>query len=199
MQYGVVEHRFAAAAPAPDQELLRRYGHSSIVPTRYSTSSFVSHALGHLYRERLLARTDVVATGYWYYLRVVPAFAQPETAPNIETISGTAFATKHDIDSDTWLDDRIRQRVVQPAEQSFDADLRVGGDGQGVVLCCSFCASPCGTSGRASDAPRSRRAADGEDHWRTAPNRRSASRRISRREPGTCIVRRFARWTSSDR
>ena len=102
VEYGVVEHRIAVAAPATYAELLSRYGHASLGPTRYSTSSFLSHALGQLYREGLLDRTDVPATGYWRYLRLVPAFAQPGISPIITTTTWAAFAAEHDIDPDTW-------------------------------------------------------------------------------------------------
>jgi hypothetical protein len=100
-EYGVVEHRYSEVAPASYRELLSRYGHTSLGPTRYSTS-FLSHALAQLYREGALARTDVPATGYWHYLRIVPAFAKPEANPDIETTAWTAFATRHGIDPETW-------------------------------------------------------------------------------------------------
>jgi hypothetical protein len=102
VEYGVVEHRFAEIAPATYAELIRRYGHASLAPTRYSASSFLSHALGQLYRERLLDRNDVPATGYWRYLRQVPAFAQPATMANVRTTSWESFATEHGIDPQVW-------------------------------------------------------------------------------------------------
>jgi hypothetical protein len=110
VEYGVVEHRFAAVSPDAYRDLLVRYGHTSLAPTKYSTSSFLSHALAQLGREGLLVVTSVDATGDGRYLRAVPAFARPETPPDIETTSWAGYASHHGIDPATWPASAARRR-----------------------------------------------------------------------------------------
>jgi hypothetical protein len=50
-EYGVIEYRFSQADPATYRHLLGRYGHRAIAPAKYTTSSFLGGALGHLWRE----------------------------------------------------------------------------------------------------------------------------------------------------
>lgn len=101
VEYGVVEFRLAVAEPDTYKRLLELYGHASIAPTRYSTSSFVAHTLSQLHREGLLSVEWTASSGYWSYLSRVSAWALPQTGPG-EVLSWAEFAESIGVDPRSW-------------------------------------------------------------------------------------------------
>lgn len=101
VEYGIVEHRFAAAMPDVYRQLVDRYGHRSLKPSSYTASAFLSHALGQLAREGLLVLSWTKGTGYWDYLDRVSAWrlpGEPDAAPT----SWSEFAAREGIDEQSW-------------------------------------------------------------------------------------------------
>lgn len=94
VEYGVVEHRFAQAAPEVYSSLVDRYGHRAVRPSKYTASSFLGGALGQLWREELVAGVWGPATGYWSYNSGISAYARPETSEDVPILSWADFATE---------------------------------------------------------------------------------------------------------
>jgi hypothetical protein len=92
VEYGIVEYRFAQEAPATYRKLVDQYGHASGRKSKYTASSFLSHALGQLAREGMLVYTEVKATGYWDYLSKVSAWRRAETSPDTPLTTWDDFA-----------------------------------------------------------------------------------------------------------
>ena len=101
VEYGVVEYRIAKEEPSAYRTLLDIYGHASLGPTRYSTSSFISHTLAQLQKEGLLIVDWTKATGYWSYLSRVSAWALPGT-PSGQILTWVDLAASLDVDPSTW-------------------------------------------------------------------------------------------------
>ncbi|MGE0305023.1 MAG: hypothetical protein AB7N61_12315 [Acidimicrobiia bacterium] len=102
VEYGIVEYRFAQEAPASYRALVDQYGHVNVRPTKYTASSFLSHALGQLSREGLFVYTEVKATGYWDYLSKVSAWRRSETSPDTPLTTWADFATSIGAAPDVW-------------------------------------------------------------------------------------------------
>ncbi len=66
-EYGLVERAYALANPDDFHVLIERYGHTAIVASRYTTSSFLARALGDLSRHGAIAWHGGTATGRWSY------------------------------------------------------------------------------------------------------------------------------------
>ena len=104
VEYGVVEHRFAAAFPTEYRAVIDRYGHTHFGPKRYTASAFLAKVLWALHHEGALAVEWVPATGRWSYNSRVSGWALPRAGgvPAKDVLSWEAFARQHDIDPDTW-------------------------------------------------------------------------------------------------
>lgn len=104
VEYGIVEHRFAGASPAAYRQLVERYGHVSVQPSKYTASAFLSHALSQLAREGLVELSWTKGTGYWTYLTRVSAWALVGTGadPAVSTLNWSDFAVDSGLDPDVW-------------------------------------------------------------------------------------------------
>lgn len=102
VEYGVVEHRFAALAPHAYRELVGRYGHASLADTRYSASMFLAGALGQLRDEGLLRKSVVKGTGYWSYLSTVSAWALASEPAGSIAVSWEQYAGDEGLDPTSW-------------------------------------------------------------------------------------------------
>lgn len=104
VEYGVVEHRYAAAHPDEYATLVDRYGHTALAPSRYTASAFLAKALGQLSREGALAFRSVPATGRWRYNGQISGWCIPGTPAEAsdEVLSWEAFAAEQGIDPETW-------------------------------------------------------------------------------------------------
>lgn len=92
VEYGVGEHRCAAADPAAYKVLVERYGHRAVRPSKYTASSFRGGALGQLWQEKLVTGTWDPATGYWSYNREVGCYAIAGTSEGSPFLSWEEYA-----------------------------------------------------------------------------------------------------------
>lgn len=104
VEYGVVEHRYALAHPAEYRQLVARYSHTALGPTRYSASAFLARALGQLSREGAVVFRSVKATGRWAYNSDISGWCLPDTsAENLaEVLSWRDFAIQNGMDPEDW-------------------------------------------------------------------------------------------------
>ena len=104
IEYGVLEHRYAKENPAAYKQLVDRYGHTALEPTRYSASAFLARALGQLSREGAVVFRSVPATGRWSYNGSISGWCLPGTGAedDDDVLSWAAFAESKDIDPETW-------------------------------------------------------------------------------------------------
>ena len=77
VEYGVVEHDYAAANPEDFARLVDRYGHTAVAAKKYTTSAFLALALGELSRRGTLLCRFGPATGRWSYNSQVSYWALP--------------------------------------------------------------------------------------------------------------------------
>ncbi len=107
VEYGIVEHRYKRLRPdVYYDELLPRYGHTKIGPKRFTTSSFIAAALGHLERDGILAWSQTKATGYWAYNGVISSWAVPPEPPADQRLTWVEFAGDQGLDPQDWVLDR---------------------------------------------------------------------------------------------
>jgi hypothetical protein len=78
VEYGVVEHLFSQADPTTYKHLVERYGHRTVKPSKYTVSSFLGGALGHLWREELIGGLWGPATGCWSSNGVIGCYVLAE-------------------------------------------------------------------------------------------------------------------------
>lgn len=67
VEYGVLEHAYAAAHPDDFEFLVDRYSHTAVAATHYSASAFLAGALGVLHRRGEVLLRMAPATGRWHY------------------------------------------------------------------------------------------------------------------------------------
>lgn len=67
VEYGVVEHAYAAANPKDFALLVQRYGHSAVNRGQYTASAFLARTLGDLSRSGDVLFHEGPATGRWSY------------------------------------------------------------------------------------------------------------------------------------
>jgi hypothetical protein len=91
-EWGIVEHRYAELRPTIYRDLVSRYSHTALGPTKYSTSAFLGQAAGTLARQEHLALRFVDATGYWSYNGRISAFTLSPAAPDAALVSWAQFA-----------------------------------------------------------------------------------------------------------
>ena len=94
VEYGVIEHRFSVAAPEVYKELVRRYGHTTRGPSKYTASAFLGGALGQLWREELVEGRWGPATGYWKYNGQVGCYGPAGTPDDGPILSWATFASE---------------------------------------------------------------------------------------------------------
>jgi hypothetical protein len=102
LEYGIVEHRYAAHNPAAYADLVGRYSHTRFGPTRYSASVFIGRALWTLHREGVLDRMDGLATGYWDYNHRLSAWARPPVPEDAGVVTWAEFAEMQGFDPKDW-------------------------------------------------------------------------------------------------
>jgi hypothetical protein len=98
-------------SPDTYRTLVDRYGHTANGPSKYTTSSFLGGALGHLWREGSVAGRWGPATGYWRYNSQVGTYAPSSTPEDGEVLSWAEFARETlNVDPRDWppLDHRSR-------------------------------------------------------------------------------------------
>lgn len=104
VEYGIVEHRYRSANPSRYAFLLRRYGHTSIAPSPYTTSSFIAGALGRMASAGLVAPGVFgPATGYWAYNTQISYWALPGLEGSVATLTWKAFAEGRGVNADQWV------------------------------------------------------------------------------------------------
>jgi len=77
IEYGVVEHKYAARCPKDFAEIVGRYGHTAIKPSRYTASAFLAGVLGALSRQGSLLYHSGPATGHWHYNGTISWWSLP--------------------------------------------------------------------------------------------------------------------------
>jgi hypothetical protein len=103
VEHGIVEHRYKLLRPdVYFGELLPRYSHVAIGPTRYSTSAFLAQALSHLLREGAVAWQYSNRTGFWTYAHKISYWALPPAPPMEDRYTWATYATDHHLDPMTW-------------------------------------------------------------------------------------------------
>lgn len=86
LEYAVVEKLYADANPLDFGLLVRRYSHTAIAATKYSTSAFLASALGRLSRTGHVLYRSGPATGRWSYNGQISWWAiPPAPAPENST------------------------------------------------------------------------------------------------------------------
>lgn len=101
VEYGVVEHRFATAAPRLYADLVQRYGHTALAPRRYTVSALLAGALAGLAADGSVTRTSGPATGRWSYNTQISYWAL-SPAEDRTPLSWTDFAAGVSIGPDSW-------------------------------------------------------------------------------------------------
>jgi hypothetical protein len=67
IEYGVLEHAYAANRPTDFAELVARFGHTAIRARRYTVSSYLARTLGDISRAGSVVHHSGDATGRWSY------------------------------------------------------------------------------------------------------------------------------------
>ena len=101
LEYGAVEYLYATQNPHPYQDLVSRYSHTRLGPTRFSASAFIGAALGRMYREGLLRRVDVKATGYWRFNGRLTAMSLAASQNDL-VVTWEQFALERQLDPEDW-------------------------------------------------------------------------------------------------
>jgi hypothetical protein len=102
VEYGIVEHRFAAEYPDDFLKLWRRYGHVGTHRSkRYTVSAYLSRLLGNLARHGVVAHQSCRGTGRWAYNSDVSAWANPSRAAG-PVLSWVQYADQHGWSHDAW-------------------------------------------------------------------------------------------------
>lgn len=86
VEYGVVEHAYAAARPRDFALLVDTYGHTAIEAKTYTVSAFLARALGEMGRRSILSFHYGPATGGWSYNARISWWClppAPEWAPDV--------------------------------------------------------------------------------------------------------------------
>lgn len=104
VEHGVVEHRYKLLRPdVYFGELLPRYGHVAIAPTRYSTSTFLAQGLSHLLREGAVEWQYSSRTGFWSsYAQQISYWALPPSPPFEQRLTWVDYAKSRAINPDVW-------------------------------------------------------------------------------------------------
>jgi hypothetical protein len=102
LEYGIIEHRFAAAHPETYQHLVNTYSHTVHGPTAYSASSFLGGALGQLARRGDLVKKACRATGYWAYNGSLQAYSLPPGPPDGQVQSWGGYAALEGFSPMEW-------------------------------------------------------------------------------------------------
>jgi hypothetical protein len=87
VEYGVLEATYAARNPSDFAQLVGRYGHTAIKPTRYSASAFLAFTLGRLSLDGSILFHIGPATGRWSYNGQIFWWALPPAPPWTERVS----------------------------------------------------------------------------------------------------------------
>jgi hypothetical protein len=100
VEYGIVEWRFRAIAPALFEELVREHGHRELnkIETPKSTSAYLAMALGLLAADDQLVRIEGKATGAWDYNGTVRYWAVPPGPPMTSRMTWEEFALAEGLD-----------------------------------------------------------------------------------------------------
>ncbi len=108
VEHGVVEYRYALAAPEKYRFLIDRYSHiQQERGLQYTASSFIAGALARLWRRGDLHFELAPATGFWKYNETIGAWALTDPAQPVK--SWVDFATDINLHADPWpLDDLLR-------------------------------------------------------------------------------------------
>lgn len=104
VEYGIVEHRFALAAPHAYRVLVDTYNHKALSPgqLQVSASAVIGGALGWLRERGGLVSRRVRATGFWSYNSDVTAWRLPGEDASTELLTWLEFAKKLEVDPDAW-------------------------------------------------------------------------------------------------
>jgi len=101
-EYGVIEYRYSQLNPLAYGELVKRYSHRVLGPTRYSTSSFLGGALGQLFREGLVAGGMGRMSGYWSYLSKAGMYGPLGTPMSDQILTWAQFAETIGAEPNDW-------------------------------------------------------------------------------------------------
>jgi hypothetical protein len=102
LEWGIVEHRYARARPEIYADLVRRYSHTALGPTKYSVSAFLGLAAGRLASDGHLALRWVPATGYWAYNGTISAFTLAPASDDTPLVSWNQYAAAEGFDAGDW-------------------------------------------------------------------------------------------------
>lgn len=104
VEYGILEYRYALAHPSEYGQLIDRYSHTALGPTKYSASAFLARALGQLSREGTVVFRAVKATGRWSYNGDISGWCLPGTPAESsdEILSWGDFAVSNGLDPESW-------------------------------------------------------------------------------------------------
>lgn len=101
-EYGVIEYRYWQRSPDTYKLLVDRYGHRATIPSKYTASSFLGGALGHLWREGSIEGMWGPTTGYWSYNDQIGTYAPSGTPEGSDILSWEAFAATRGFNSMDW-------------------------------------------------------------------------------------------------
>jgi hypothetical protein len=101
IEYGIVEYRYGTAHPKEYRRLLDTYGHTSMAPRRYTTSSFIGGVLGRLFAYGDLDGDFGPATGYWSYNSII-SYLWPTSATPDRRLTWKEFAVDQGLDPLEW-------------------------------------------------------------------------------------------------
>lgn len=103
LEWGIVEHLYFLRNPATYADLVEKYSHTALGPTKYSASAFLGQAAGKLAREHHLALQTVTPTGYWsLHLGEISAFALAPGAAEGTIQTWAEYAHQLGFDADDW-------------------------------------------------------------------------------------------------
>lgn len=96
IEYGVLEATYAGANPADFAELVERYGHTAVTPTRYSASAYLAFTLGRLSRDGSVLFHVGPATGRWSYNSEIFWWSLPPAPSWTDRVSWAALEQSMD-------------------------------------------------------------------------------------------------------
>jgi hypothetical protein len=103
VEYGVVEHEFAAANEDLYRGLVKKMGHSAKDDAKETTvSDYLARLLGNMTRTGDVAHRETTGTGLWASNTSVSAWRVPSVPDDAAVLSWERYAADHDIDPATW-------------------------------------------------------------------------------------------------
>jgi hypothetical protein len=101
-EHGVIEDAYKRLRPARYAEIVGIYGHVAHGPKKYTATSFIAQALGHLLRRQAVVWVEGPATGFFDYNRRVGYWALPPGPADGSTLSWERYATDNGDDPKRW-------------------------------------------------------------------------------------------------